>query len=102
MIEKGLVTEIEPFEDVVVENPPHDWESSCDKYKTWNCIFSNIFKIVGSFLFLIAVLDDVIIIHIVVVGIDVHKAPSMNRRISGETQKEIAGTSAPSVLQRLS
>ena len=69
MIEKGLVTEIEPFEDVVVENPPHDWESSCDKYKTWNCIFSNIFKIVGSFLFFIAVLYDVIIIHIVVAGI---------------------------------
>ena len=30
MIEKNLVTKIEPFEeDVVVENPPHDWERSC-------------------------------------------------------------------------
>ena len=37
--------------------------------KTWNCIFINIFKIVGSFLFFIAVLYDVIIIHIVVAGI---------------------------------
>ena len=29
MIEKDLVTKIEPFEEavvVVVENPPHDWE----------------------------------------------------------------------------
>ena len=29
MIEKDVVTKIEPFEeDVAVENPPHDWERS--------------------------------------------------------------------------
>ena len=54
------------------------------------------------FFFFIALLDDVSIIHIIVVGINVHKEPSINRRISGETLKEIVGTSAPTFLQRLS